>query len=59
MALTRSQSQKKIAGVAGGIAKNYGWDATLVRLGFVLLFICGGSGLLIYLILWLIMPKGK
>ncbi len=55
--LTRSMTNKKISGVAGGIAEACGWDPTLVRLGFVLLALAHGSGLLLYLILMLVLPK--
>src|SRR3712207_1668952 len=55
--LTRSTSNKMIAGVAGGIAEGFGWDPTLVRLGFVLLTLFHGGGLLLYLAMWLLMPK--
>ena len=55
--LYRSRSDRKIAGVCGGIAEHFGWDPTLVRLGWVLLTLLGGSGVLIYLILWLVMPE--
>ncbi len=53
----RSRTNKMIAGVAGGIAEAYGWDPTLVRLGFILLTLADGIGLLLYLVLWLIMPR--
>ena len=46
-----------IAGVSGGMADYFEIDETLVRVIFVLLAIGGGSGILIYLILWLIIPK--
>ncbi len=55
--LTRSMTNKKIAGVAGGIAEAFGWDATLVRLGFVALTLLHGGGVLLYVILMLLMPK--
>jgi len=45
-----------IAGVSSGIAKYFQIDTTLVRLIFVLLAIVGGGGVLLYLILWLIIP---
>jgi phage shock protein C len=54
--LHRSSSDKKIAGVCGGIAAYLGWDPTLVRLLWILLTLAGGSGILIYLILWVVMP---
>jgi phage shock protein C len=54
--LHRSSSDKKIAGVCGGIAEYLGWDPTVVRLLWILLTLAGGSGILIYLILWVVMP---
>ena len=54
--LTRSQTDKMIAGVCGGVAEYLEIDPTLVRLVFMLLFFFGGNGLLIYLILWILMP---
>lgn len=55
--LTRS-NDKMIAGICGGIAEYFGWDPTLVRVGYVLLSIFTVfAGILAYLILWLIMPK--
>ena len=55
--LVRSSSQKMIAGVCGGIAEYLGWDVTVVRLLWIVLTLAGGSGILIYLILWLVMPQ--
>jgi phage shock protein C len=55
--LCRSSSQKMVAGVCGGVAEYLGWDATIVRVIWVVLTLAGGSGLLLYLILWLLMPK--
>lgn len=54
--LYRSETNKMIAGVAGGLSEYFNVDATLVRLIFILLTVFGGSGVLIYLILWLVMP---
>lgn len=57
--LYRSSSDRWIAGVCGGIAEYFGWDPAVVRLGYVLFSLISASfpGLLIYIILWLIMPK--
>jgi phage shock protein PspC (stress-responsive transcriptional regulator) len=48
-----------IAGVIGGIAKRLGWGSTLLRVIFVIVSIAsaGFPGILIYLILWLLMPN--
>lgn len=56
--LRRSKNQM-IAGVCAGIAEYLGWDITLVRVAYVLLsiFSAGFPGLLIYIILWAVMPK--
>ena len=55
--LYRSNSDKMIGGVCGGVARYLRMDTTLVRLFFVLLAIADGVGVLIYLILWLVMPS--
>lgn len=55
--LYRSESDKIIGGVAGGLAEYFDVDSTVMRLIFVLLTVLGGSGILIYIILWLIMPR--
>jgi phage shock protein PspC (stress-responsive transcriptional regulator) len=55
--LYRSRNDRKLAGICGGIAEHFGWDPTLVRLGWILLTLMGGSGVLIYLILWAVMPE--
>jgi phage shock protein PspC (stress-responsive transcriptional regulator) len=52
----RSNKEYIIAGVCGGLAQYFKVDPTLVRLIFILLSFGGGSGVLIYLILWLVLP---
>lgn len=52
----RSDSNRLLAGVCGGIAEFLGVDATIVRLVFVVLTVFGFSGVFIYLLAWLIMP---
>jgi phage shock protein C len=54
--LYRSQDDKMIGGVCGGLAEHFKIDPSLVRLAFALLFFLGGHGLLVYLILWIIIP---
>ncbi|MCA2210293.1 MULTISPECIES: PspC domain-containing protein [Nocardia] len=54
---TRSTSDKMIAGVCGGIADYFGWSPNVVRLAFVASCLLPGPQFLLYLILWLIMPK--
>ena len=55
--LTRSNNDVMVAGVAAGLAEYLDIDPVLVRLLFVLLTLSGGHGILVYLILWLIMPQ--
>ncbi len=54
--LYRSETDRIIAGVAGGLGEYFNLDPTLFRLGFVLITLAGGSGILLYLIMWLILP---
>ena len=55
--LTRSDTDRKIGGVCGGIAADFGIDATLVRVGFVVAGLMGW-GILAYVILWIALPAG-
>ena len=55
--LYRSNDNKIIAGVCGGIAEFFSLDPTLVRLGLVVFCALGGSGSLAYIIAAIIMPK--
>lgn len=56
--LTRSRDNKWIAGICGGMAAYFGWNAELLRLVWVVLTVSTiFSGGIIYLILWLIMPQ--
>ena len=58
-ALQRSQQHRMLAGVIVGVADYYGWNPTLLRLIFVLVSIFSAAvpGILIYVILWILMPK--
>lgn len=57
--LKRSTTDVWLGGVCGGIAEYFDIDPTLVRIGYVVLSLGSAAfpGLLIYLILWTIMPK--
>ncbi len=59
MALQRSRTDKMIAGVCGGIAREMKWDPTLVRVVYALASILSAAfpGILVYIILWIVMPK--
>ncbi|MBQ6161367.1 MAG: PspC domain-containing protein [Prevotella sp.] len=52
-----SATDKKIGGVCGGLAEYFNIDSLLVRIGFVVLFFGFGTGLLAYLLLWILAPK--
>jgi phage shock protein C len=54
--LTLSSTDKKIAGVCGGLAEYLNVDPTLVRVVFIALAVAGGPGLLLYLLLWMVIP---
>jgi phage shock protein C len=56
--LMRSERDRVIAGVAGGIAEHYGLDPTLIRVVWALSLLFGGLGLLAYVILWIVLPSG-
>ena len=56
--LRRSRTDKVIGGVAGGLAEYTGVDALLWRVGAISLTLAGGSGVIIYILLWLLMPAG-
>lgn len=55
--LYRSTSDKVIGGVAGGLGDYLNIDPVIVRIIFVLLAIFGGSGVLVYIILWIVVPE--
>jgi phage shock protein PspC (stress-responsive transcriptional regulator) len=57
--LYRSRSDRIIAGVCGGLARWLGWKATTVRVLYVIVSVLSVAfpGILVYLVLWLVMPK--
>ncbi len=54
--LYRSKQDKMIAGVCMGLAEYFNIDPTIMRLGFVGFALAGGSALIIYALMWLIVP---
>ena len=54
--LTRSQHDRILGGVCSGLARAWQIDVTLVRLAFILLALAGGTGVLLYLLLLILMP---
>jgi phage shock protein PspC (stress-responsive transcriptional regulator) len=57
--LVRVRNDRVLAGVVGGIAARFGWNATLLRVVYVLVsaFSAAFPGILVYLILWLLIPE--
>lgn len=55
--LCKSMSDRKLAGVCGGIAEYFGIDSTIVRLILVIFCLVGGSGILFYIIAAIVMPE--
>ena len=53
----RSRTDRWFGGVCGGMARSTGLDAWAWRLIFTVLFICGGVGVLVYLLLWIFVPS--
>lgn len=51
-----SRKERKIAGVCGGVGIYFNVDPTWIRIIFILFFFLGGSALLIYILLWLLVP---
>jgi phage shock protein C len=57
--LVRSEQNKVVAGVCGGLGEYFDIDPTIVRLVFIVFALAGGPGILAYIIMWLIMPPGE
>ena len=55
--LYRSDENKMLAGVCGGLAEYFGVDPTLIRLAWVVFSLLGGSGLLAYILAAIIIPR--
>ncbi|CAN5707820.1 PspC domain-containing protein [soil metagenome] len=57
--LQRSSSNKVIAGVVGGLARRFDVDTTLIRVAYVCVSILSAAfpGLIVYIVLWVVMPK--
>ncbi|MBJ6980742.1 MULTISPECIES: PspC domain-containing protein [unclassified Luteimonas] len=57
--LSRSRDDRVLAGVIGGIARRFGWNSTLLRVIYVLVSAASIAfpGILVYLILWLLLPE--
>jgi phage shock protein C len=55
--IRRSRSDRVIGGVCGGLGRYLNIDPILVRIAFVALFFAGGSGILLYVLAWIIIPE--
>ena len=57
--IKRSRSEAMIGGVCAGIARHFGWSVTGTRVGYVILSIFSAAfpGILVYLVLWLVLPQ--
>lgn len=58
--LSRAIDDRVLAGVVGGIARRFGWNSTVLRIVYVVASVLSAAfpGILVYLILWLLMPEG-
>lgn len=58
--LTLPQNNKMLAGVCAGIANYFGLDPTLIRVAYALLTVFTAfAGVIVYLLLWIIIPEEK
>ncbi len=57
--LYRSRTQRMVAGVCGGLAEYFNIDTTVIRVLFLVLTLFGGSGLVIYLVMWILVPDAS
>jgi phage shock protein PspC (stress-responsive transcriptional regulator) len=55
--LYRSDTHRVMAGICGGLGEYFSVDPVWFRLGFVVLALAGGSGILVYLLMWLLVPR--
>jgi phage shock protein C len=57
--LRRSRDDRVVAGVCGGLGRYLGVDSVLLRIAFVILAVLGGSGILLYLLAWIVLPEER
>lgn len=57
--LSRPLDDRVLAGVVGGVARRFGWNSTLLRVLYVVFSVLSAAfpGILVYLVLWLLMPE--
>lgn len=54
--LYRIEHNRMLVGVCGGIAEYFDWDPSVVRIAFALICLMAGFGILLYIIMWLVVP---
>ncbi|MGX7052275.1 PspC domain-containing protein [Leuconostoc palmae] len=57
--LRRSQQNRLIGGVLGGIADYFGWNVTLTRIIFILITLSPFPGILFYILAWILIPDAQ
>jgi phage shock protein C len=57
--LYRSRTQRMVAGVCGGLAEYFNVDTTVIRVLFLVLTLFGGSGLVVYVVMWILVPDAS
>jgi phage shock protein C len=57
--LYRSRTDRKVAGVAGGLAEYLNVDPTLIRVLFIAFAVAGGAGLVMYVAMWIMVPEDE
>jgi phage shock protein C len=57
--LYRSRTQRMVAGVCGGLAEYFNIDTTVIRVLFLVLTLFGGSGLVVYVVMWILVPDAS
>lgn len=55
--LYRSRKERMVGGVCGGIAEYFNWDVSLIRFALLLFVLAAGTGLLAYLVAWIVIPE--
>ena len=57
--LYRSTTDRKVAGVCGGLGEYFGVDPTIIRIIWVALVLGAGTGIIAYIIFWIVVPEGS
>ena len=55
--LYRSRTNRQVAGVCGGLAAYFNVDPILMRVLFILLGLLGAAGIILYIVMWIIVPE--